>query len=196
MSHVFHRNPQNAYPVAVRGEGAYLVDSEGRRYLDASGGAAVSCLGHTDRAVVEAIKAQLDRLPFAHTSFFTNEPMEALADELIRRSPKAFERVYFVSGGSEAVEAALDTYGRNLGIAFQLVDDAIDYASDAATMGKGVGDDFRDGKVTLPVILAYARGSDADRAFWNKNLSRDPLNVSRLQPVNPELPIVKIKRGL
>ena len=107
MSHVFHRNPKNEYPVAVRGDGAYLVDSEGKRYLDASGGAAVSCLGHTDRAVVEAIKAQLDRLPFAHTSFFTNEPMEALADELIRRAPKAFDRVYFVSGGSEAVEAAL-----------------------------------------------------------------------------------------
>lgn len=107
MSHVFHRNPQNEYPVAVRGDGAYLVDTEGRRYLDASGGAAVSCLGHTDRAVVEAIKAQLDRLPFAHTSFFTNEPMEALADELIRRAPEAFDRVYFVSGGSEAVEAAL-----------------------------------------------------------------------------------------
>ncbi len=66
----------------------------------------------------------------------------------------------------EAVESALDTYGRNLGIAFQLVDDTIDYASDAATMGKGVGDDFREGKVTLPVILAYARGSDTDRAFW------------------------------
>ena len=107
MSHVFHRNPKNDYPVAVRGDGAYLVDADGKRYLDASGGAAVSCLGHTDRAVVEAIKAQLDRLPFAHTSFFTNEPMEALADELIRRSPKSFDRVYFVSGGSEAVEAAL-----------------------------------------------------------------------------------------
>ncbi len=66
----------------------------------------------------------------------------------------------------EGVEMALDSYGRNLGIAFQLVDDAIDYASDAETMGKGVGDDFRDGKVTLPVILAIARGSDADRAFW------------------------------
>ncbi len=65
-----------------------------------------------------------------------------------------------------AVEEALDSYGRNLGIAFQLVDDAIDYASDEATMGKGVGDDFRDGKVTLPVILAYARGSEDDRAFW------------------------------
>jgi adenosylmethionine-8-amino-7-oxononanoate aminotransferase len=107
MSHVFHRNPKNAYPVAVRGDGAYLVDREGKRYLDASGGAAVSCLGHSDRVVIEAIKAQLDKLPFAHTSFFSNEPMEALADELIRHSPKEFDRVYFVSGGSEAVEAAL-----------------------------------------------------------------------------------------
>lgn len=107
MSHVFHRNPKHDYPVAVRGDGSYLFDREGKRYLDASGGAAVSCLGHSDRAVVEAIKAQLDRMPFAHTSFFSNEPMEALADELIRRSPKSFERVYFVSGGSEAVEAAL-----------------------------------------------------------------------------------------
>lgn len=107
MSHVFHRNPKNDYPVAVRGDGVYLVDRDGKRYLDASGGAAVSCLGHTDRVVTDAIKAQLDRLPFAHTSFFSNEPMEALADELIRRSPSAFERVYFVTGGSEAVEAAL-----------------------------------------------------------------------------------------
>jgi octaprenyl-diphosphate synthase len=65
-----------------------------------------------------------------------------------------------------AIEGSLDIYGRNLGIAFQLVDDAIDYASDAETMGKGVGDDFRDGKVTLPVILAHARGSDEDKAFW------------------------------
>src|SRR4051812_42158820 len=107
MSHTFHRNPGNDYPVAVRGEGAYLIDRTGKRYLDASGGAAVSCLGHSDRAVVDAIKGQLDRLPFAHTSFFSNEPMEALADELISRSPESFERVYFVSGGSEAVEAAL-----------------------------------------------------------------------------------------
>lgn len=107
MSKVFHRNPLNDYPVAVRGDGAYLIDAQGKRYLDASGGAAVSCLGHSDRAVVEAIKLQLDRLPFAHTSFFTNEPMEALAEALICRSPAAFDRVYFVSGGSEAVEAAL-----------------------------------------------------------------------------------------
>ncbi len=107
MSHVFHRNPKNEYPVAVRGDGPYLIDREGKRYLDASGGAAVSCLGHSDRKVVEAIKQQLDLLPFAHTSFFSNEPMEALADELIRRAPKEFGQVYFVSGGSEAIEAAL-----------------------------------------------------------------------------------------
>ena len=71
-----------------------------------------------------------------------------------------------VAEAGEEAEEALDAYGRNLGIAFQLVDDAIDYASDAKTMGKGAGDDFRDGKMTLPVILAVARGSAADRAFW------------------------------
>jgi octaprenyl-diphosphate synthase len=71
-----------------------------------------------------------------------------------------------VAEAGEDSELALENYGRNLGIAFQLTDDVIDYASDSATMGKGVGDDFRDGKMTLPVILAYARGSEADRAFW------------------------------
>jgi adenosylmethionine-8-amino-7-oxononanoate aminotransferase len=107
MSHVFHRDPRLGYPVAVRGEGAYLFDRTGKRYLDASGGAAVSCLGHSDGAVIEAIRRQLERLPFAHTSFFTNEPMESLADELVRRAPASFDKVYFVSGGSEAIEAAL-----------------------------------------------------------------------------------------
>jgi octaprenyl-diphosphate synthase len=76
-----------------------------------------------------------------------------------------------VAEQDDAIEAALDAYGRNLGVAFQLVDDAIDYASDAATMGKGVGDDFRDGKVTLPVILAFARGDAAERTFWKAAMS-------------------------
>lgn len=78
-----------------------------------------------------------------------------------------------VAEADEESELALEAYGRNLGIAFQLVDDVIDYASDAATMGKGVGDDFRDGKVTLPVILAYARGSADDRAFWKAAIGGD-----------------------
>jgi octaprenyl-diphosphate synthase len=76
-----------------------------------------------------------------------------------------------VAERGEEVETALDGYGRNLGIAFQLVDDAIDYASDPETMGKGVGDDFRDGKVTLPVILAYARGSESERRFWQQAMT-------------------------
>jgi octaprenyl-diphosphate synthase len=76
-----------------------------------------------------------------------------------------------VAEASEEDERLLDSYGRNLGIAFQLTDDVIDYSSDSATMGKGVGDDFRDGKMTLPVILAYARGSEEDRAFWRAAMS-------------------------
>jgi len=78
-----------------------------------------------------------------------------------------------VAEASEDAELALECYGRNLGIAFQLSDDVIDYASDAETMGKGVGDDFRDGKMTLPVILAYARGSEADRDFWRAAIGGD-----------------------
>ena len=78
-----------------------------------------------------------------------------------------------VAEAGETAEDALDAYGRNLGIAFQLVDDAIDYTSDEATMGKGLGDDFREGKMTLPLILAYARGSADDRAFWQAAVSGD-----------------------
>jgi hypothetical protein len=107
MSYVFHRNPKHDYPTAVAGDGPYLIDAAGKRYLDGSCGAAVSCLGHSDREVREAIKQQLDRLAFAHTSFFTNAPMEALAEELVRHAPPGMAKVYFVSGGSEAMEAAL-----------------------------------------------------------------------------------------
>ncbi|WP_343345815.1 polyprenyl synthetase family protein [Sphingomicrobium sp. XHP0239] len=78
-----------------------------------------------------------------------------------------------VAEAGEKAESALESYGRNLGIAFQLVDDAIDYSSDEETMGKGLGDDFRDGKMTLPVILAHARGDEADRAFWKAAMQGD-----------------------
>ena len=104
---VFHRTPGHAYPTAVAGDGVYLIDADGNRYLDGSGGAAVSCLGHSDPEVALAIKAQLDRLPFAHTSFFTNVPLEALAAELVEHAPPGIAKAYLVSGGSEAMEAAL-----------------------------------------------------------------------------------------
>ncbi len=107
MSHVFYRDTRSAPPVAVRGEGVYIIDADGKRYLDASGGAAVSSLGHNHPRVVAATKAQLDSLAFAHTGFFTSQPAERLADELIAQAPEGLARVYFVSGGSEAVEASL-----------------------------------------------------------------------------------------
>jgi len=104
---VFHRDPRHAYPVAVAGDGPYLIDATGKRYLDGSGGAAVSCLGHSDPGIFAAIEAQLRRLPYAHTSFFTNEPMEALAADLTAHAPAGIAKATFVSGGSEASEAAL-----------------------------------------------------------------------------------------
>jgi len=107
MTHVFHRNPKQTMPVAVGGSGIELIDSNGRRYLDASGGAAVSCLGHGHPRVIEAIKAQVDTLAYAHTSFFTTEVSETLARTLAEAAPGDLNHVYFVSGGSEAVEAAL-----------------------------------------------------------------------------------------
>jgi adenosylmethionine-8-amino-7-oxononanoate aminotransferase len=107
MSHVFPRHTQITMPVAVRGEGCYLIDAAGKRYLDGSGGAAVSCLGHGDPEIAQAIRDQLDKLAFAHTGFFTSEPAEELAEILIANAPDGLERVYFVSGGSEAVEAAI-----------------------------------------------------------------------------------------
>jgi len=107
MTHVFQRQISAKMPTAVAGDGVYLIDSQGNRYLDASGGAAVSCLGHNDRDVIEAIKAQVDELAFAHTAFFTSAPAEELADLLIDAAPDGIAMVYFLSGGSEAIEAAL-----------------------------------------------------------------------------------------
>ncbi|MBC2384309.1 aspartate aminotransferase family protein [Pseudomonas sp. WS 5106] len=107
MSHVFHRSLTQRYPTAIQGDGPYLIDSDNRRYLDASGGAAVSCLGHSDPEVIEAIRKQVGQLAYAHTSFFTTSVMEELADFLVARAPEGIDSVYFVSGGSEAIEAAL-----------------------------------------------------------------------------------------
>ncbi len=107
MTRVIHRSSRQQYPVAVAGEGIYIIDAQGRRYLDASGSAAVSCLGYSDRDVVAALKAQLDKLAFVHSSFFTTEPMEALADDLMSDAPGGLHHAYFVCGGSEAIEAAL-----------------------------------------------------------------------------------------
>lgn len=107
MTHLLHRQIHRQYPRAVSGAGVMLRDADGRSYIDACGGAAVSCLGHQHPQVVAAMHAQLDQLSYAHTSFFTSDAAEALGDELMAHAPPGLSHAYLVSGGSEAVEAAL-----------------------------------------------------------------------------------------
>jgi adenosylmethionine-8-amino-7-oxononanoate aminotransferase len=107
MTHILHRNANDVMPVAVGGSGVELIDGDGKRYIDASGGAAVSCLGHGHPAVLAALHKQLDAIAYAHTSFFTTQAAEALAERLIEDAPAGLDHVYLVSGGSEAIEAAL-----------------------------------------------------------------------------------------
>jgi len=107
MEHVFHRFPKSTLPVVARGDGMFVYDKDGNEYLDACGGAAVSCLGHSDESVKRAIVDQLDLIPFAHTAFYTSDVAEQLADRLTAMAPGNLSRVYFTSGGSEATETAL-----------------------------------------------------------------------------------------
>jgi len=106
-NHVFHRAPNAPLPVVVAGEGITLIDAQGRRYLDACGGAAVSALGHGHPAIAAAIAHQAHKLEYAHTGFFTSEPAEALAGVIAGQCPGNLDRVWFTSSGSEAVEAAI-----------------------------------------------------------------------------------------
>lgn len=108
MSHILYRESLNrTLPVAVAGDGPYIIDAAGKRYIDGSGGAAVSCLGHSNEAVRKAIREQADQLAFAHSRFFTTEAAEKLADDLVNGAPGELNKVWLTCGGSEAVEAAL-----------------------------------------------------------------------------------------
>jgi hypothetical protein len=107
MTHILHRQLRGTLPLAVSGRGIRIIDDTGKEYLDASGGAAVSCLGHGHPDVLQAMHAQIDKLAYAHTRFFSTSVAEELADKLIDHAPAGMSRVYLVSGGSEAVEAAV-----------------------------------------------------------------------------------------
>jgi adenosylmethionine-8-amino-7-oxononanoate aminotransferase len=107
MTHVLHRSIAHDYPAAVSASGITIRDQSGKEYIDASAGAAVSCLGHSHPDVLAAMRAQLDRFEYAHTSFFTSQAAEELADDLVAHGPKGLDHVFYVSGGSEAIEAAL-----------------------------------------------------------------------------------------
>jgi adenosylmethionine-8-amino-7-oxononanoate aminotransferase len=107
MTHVLHRSIAHSYPTAVSASGLIIRDQTGKEYIDASGGAAVSCLGHSHPDILAAMRTQLDQLEYAHTSFFTTQAAEELADDLVAHAPKGLGHVFYVSGGSEAIEAAL-----------------------------------------------------------------------------------------
>ncbi len=107
MTRILHRSIGPTLPHAASAQGVYITDTAGRRYLDASGGAAVTSVGHAHPEVLAAMRAQIDNLCYAHTSFFTTDAAEALAEKLVNLAPEGLNYVYLVSGGSEAVEAAL-----------------------------------------------------------------------------------------
>ena len=107
MTRILHRSIGGRLPQAVAGQGVTITDADGRSYIDGSGGAAVSCLGHGHPEVMAAMRAQMDRIAYAHTSFFTTDVAEELADRLVELAPEGLDYVYLVSGGSEAVEAAM-----------------------------------------------------------------------------------------
>jgi hypothetical protein len=107
LTHIIHRSLRATPPIAAGAQGVHIFDQSGKTYLDACGGAAVSCLGHAHPDVLAAMHAQIDKLAYAHTGFFTSEVSEQLADHLAAHAPAGLSNVYFVSGGSEAMEAAL-----------------------------------------------------------------------------------------
>ena len=106
-SNILPRHSSYELPIAAYGDGCYIIDKNGKKYLDGSCGAAVSCLGHSDQTINDAIIKQTEKLAFSHTSFFTSEPAEELARVLSKNSPTGLDKVYFVSSGSEAIEASL-----------------------------------------------------------------------------------------
>src|SRR4051812_12406582 len=136
-------------------------------------------LSHASRVIAEGEVDQLTAQRRIETA--EDQYLDIISAKTAALFAAACRVAPIVAEASEEDEHALEAYGRNLGIAFQLTDDVIDYASDTATMGKGVGDDFRDGKMTLPVILAYARGSEDDRAFWRSAIGGDRVSDDDLE---------------
>ena len=126
-------------------------------------------LSHASAVIAEGEVAQLTAQRVVETT--EDRYLSIIQAKTAALFSAACQIAALVAEAPESTEDSLESYGRNLGIAFQLVDDAIDYVSDAETMGKDIGDDFRDGKVTLPVILAYARGDEAARKFWQRAMS-------------------------
>lgn len=125
-------------------------------------------LSHTSSVITEGEVLQLTTANDLSTT--EEKYLEVITAKTAVLFAAACEVSGVIAGRDDDVVSALEAYGRNLGIAFQLIDDALDYSSRQSTMGKNVGDDFREGKITLPVILAYRRGDDEEREFWKRTM--------------------------
>ncbi|WP_084004778.1 aspartate aminotransferase family protein [Terasakiispira papahanaumokuakeensis] len=196
--HLFSRHCHAQLPVAVRGEGVYLYDQQGRPYLDASSGAAVSCLGHSHPAMRAALHEQLDQLAYAHTSFFNTEKALLLADKLSAQAPGDLNQVYFVSGGSEAVEAALKL-ARQYFVERGELQRARVIAREQSYHGNTLGALAAGGNALrrapfmpllvptehIPACFAY-RGQQADESAWDYGQRMANALEARLLAVGPE----------
>jgi len=151
--------------------GAFLFSSAFALLVEDDSLKVLRILSHASAVIAEGEVEQLTAQRQIDTA--EDKYLEIISSKTAALFAAACRVAPVVAEASEDAELALEAYGKNLGIAFQLSDDVIDYASDSATMGKGVGDDFRDGKMTLPVILAYARGNETDRKFWQSAIGGD-----------------------
>jgi octaprenyl-diphosphate synthase len=159
--------------------GDFLLGQAFRMMVDVGSLQALKILSTAASVIAEGEVMQLAAANDTATT--EDEYMEIIAAKTAALFSAATEVGAAIAGRPAAEQAALKSYGRNLGIAFQLVDDALDYSGDSARLGKSVGDDFREGKITLPVILCFRRGSEQERAFWRRTLSERKIEDSDLE---------------
>ena len=159
--------------------GDFLLGQAFRMMVDVGSLSALKILSTAAAVIAEGEVMQLAAANDTATT--EDEYMEIIASKTAALFSAATEVGAAIAGRPAAEQAALKSYGRNLGIAFQLVDDALDYSGDSARLGKSIGDDFREGKITLPVILCFRRGSEEERAFWRRTLSEGKIEEGDLE---------------
>jgi octaprenyl-diphosphate synthase len=149
--------------------GDFLLGQAFRMMVEAGSMQALDVLSHASTVIAEGEVMQLSTAKNLDTN--EDEYLAVIRAKTAALFAAAAEVGPIIAGSNKATVSGLRSYGANLGLAFQLIDDVLDYGGSATDMGKNVGDDFREGKTTLPVVLSYRRGSDAERAFWREALT-------------------------
>jgi octaprenyl-diphosphate synthase len=160
--------------------GDFLLGQAFRMMVEAGSLPALDVLSHAATVIAEGEVMQLSTAKNLETN--EDEYLAVIRAKTAALFAAAAEVGPIIAGSERATIRAFRSYGTNLGLAFQLIDDALDYGGSTAQLGKNVGDDFREGKVTLPVVLAYRRGTDEERLFWKSAIvegNSDDDNLSR-----------------